>query len=116
MLGTCSFQAARSVAIARDQSSFLGATKSQMTGTPAPCSFYPWTPTSFLPCAVFPPDPEKKLDTLTPRLVYCLVNALGLAYACYRIYGMGLFPTHLTDWASTIPAPRVPEVAVSTLW
>ncbi len=68
------------------------------------------------PSTVFPPDPEKKLDTLTPRLIYCLVNGLGLAYACYRIYGMGLFPTHLTDWASTIPAPIVTEVAVSSLW
>ncbi|KAK2077346.1 hypothetical protein QBZ16_004980 [Prototheca wickerhamii] len=64
----------------------------------------------------FPPDPEGQLDTITPRLIYCVINALGLAFACYRLNGMGLFPTHLTDWAGTIEAPRVPEVATQGLW
>ena len=66
--------------------------------------------------AAFPADPEGQLDTITPRLIYCVINALGLAFACYRLNGMGLFPTHLTDWAGTIEAPRVPEVGTQGLW
>lgn len=57
----------------------------------------------------FPPDPEGKLNTVMPRLVYCAVNGLGLAFAAYRINLMGLLPTHLSDWVSSIDAPQVME-------
>ena len=57
--------------------------------------------------AAFPPDPEGRLNTLLPRLVFCGVNGLGLAFAAYRINLMGLLPTHLSDWVSSIQAPQV---------
>ncbi|GAB4821540.1 hypothetical protein N2152v2_008586 [Parachlorella kessleri] len=54
----------------------------------------------------FPPDPQGKLNTLLPRLLYCAINGLGLAFAGYRINQMGLLPTHLSDWVSSIQAPQ----------
>lgn len=59
--------------------------------------------------SVFPPDPEGKLNTFIPRLLYCLINGGGLAFAGYRINQMGLLPTHLSDWVSSIKAPQVRE-------
>ena len=65
--------------------------------------------TAFAPAvsAAFPADPQGKLNTLLPRLLYCAINGLGLAFAGYRINQMGLLPTHLSDWVSSIQAPQV---------
>lgn len=37
----------------------------------------------------------------------CHVQLLGLGYAVYKLNGMGLLPTHLSDYASlfTVPEP-----------
>lgn len=37
----------------------------------------------------------------------CCLQLLGLSYAVYKLNGMGLLPTHLSDYASlfTVPEP-----------
>lgn len=63
----------------------------------------------------FPEDPEGKLSVTLPRLVYSGCQLLGVAFALYKINGMGLFPTHLSDWVSSIRAPMWTEHAVSSV-
>eukprot|EP00775_Hariotina_reticulata_P003950 gene3950-4204_t len=58
---------------------------------------------------VFPPDPEKKLDTLSPRLLYCLINLGQFVFALYKLNSMGLLPTHASDWLSAIAVPQSVE-------
>ena len=65
--------------------------------------------------AVFPDDPEKQLDTWTPRLTYCLIHGLGIAFAVWKINGMGLLPTHLSDWVSSMRPPAAAEHAAASL-
>jgi hypothetical protein len=56
--------------------------------------------------AAFPADPEGKLDTLTPRLLYCLIQAGQLIFVLYKLNNMGLLPTHPSDWLSAAAAPQ----------
>ncbi|KAI7845324.1 hypothetical protein COHA_001166 [Chlorella ohadii] len=60
---------------------------------------------------MFPPDPEGELNTTGPRLTFCLMHSLGLAFAVYKIYSMGLLPTNLSDWVSSMRPPTVLEHA-----
>jgi hypothetical protein len=69
----------------------------------------------FPPSAVFPKDPEGKLDTITPRLLFSLIQGLGVLFAVYKINQMGLLPTHVSDWVSSIKAPHMAETAVRGL-
>eukprot|EP00192_Tetraselmis_astigmatica_P020174 CAMPEP_0117677076 /NCGR_PEP_ID=MMETSP0804-20121206/16549_1 /TAXON_ID=1074897 /ORGANISM="Tetraselmis astigmatica, Strain CCMP880" /LENGTH=209 /DNA_ID=CAMNT_0005486329 /DNA_START=47 /DNA_END=677 /DNA_ORIENTATION=- len=47
-------------------------------------------------------NPE--LDTFGPRMAFVGVQAGGLAFAMYKLNGMGLLPTHPSDWFdSTVP-------------
>lgn len=63
----------------------------------------------------FPTDPSGKLDTLTPRLVFCAIQSLGLLFALNKINSMGLFPTNLADWVSSIRVPTPLERSVTGL-
>ncbi|KAL4427640.1 hypothetical protein ABPG75_001729 [Micractinium tetrahymenae] len=63
----------------------------------------------------FPPDPEGELDTTLPRLTYCAIHGLGVAFAVYKINSMGLLPTHLSDWVSSMRPPAVLEHAAGSL-
>eukprot|EP00887_Chlorella_sp_A99_P002176 scaffold21.g2176.t1 len=72
----------------------------------------------------FPTDPgtlaslsmgQGKLDTTLPRITYCFIHGLGILFAIYKINGMGLFPTHLSDWVSSIKAPTYTERAVTSI-
>ena len=65
---------------------------------------------------VFQPDDEGKLNIMTPRLLYCLIHAAGLAFAIYRIHLMGLLPTHLSDWVASVQAPGTIDRAVTGLF
>lgn len=40
-------------------------------------------------------------------MVLCHAQLLGVGYAVYKLNGMGLLPTHLSDYASlfTVPEP-----------
>jgi hypothetical protein len=64
---------------------------------------------------VFPPDPEGELNTTGPRLTFCLVHGLGVAFALWKINGMGLLPTHLSDWVSSMRPPTFAEHALTSL-
>ncbi|WIA16366.1 hypothetical protein OEZ86_007857 [Tetradesmus obliquus] len=64
---------------------------------------------------VFPADPEKKLDTLTPRLLYCVINAGQFVFALHKLNAMGLLPTHPSDWLSAIAVPASLEHSYGAL-
>lgn len=53
-------------------------------------------------------EEDKTLETRKPQLLYCGIQLLGLGYALYKLNGMGLLPTHLSDYASlfTVPQPQ----------
>jgi hypothetical protein len=65
--------------------------------------------------AAFPPDPEKKLDTLSPRLLYCLINLGQCVFALYKLNSMGLLPSHASDWLSAIAVPQSVEHSFGAL-
>ncbi|KAK9842355.1 hypothetical protein WJX81_008162 [Elliptochloris bilobata] len=50
-----------------------------------------------------------KLNILYPRLLYCLIQAGGLAFALWKLNGMGLLPTHASDYVSALAVPRALE-------
>jgi hypothetical protein len=57
------------------------------------------------PSSAFPADLADggAVDVLTPRLVFCAVQAGGLLFALSRLNGMGLLPTRAADWAAGLP-------------
>lgn len=47
-------------------------------------------------------NPE--LDTFGPRMAFVGIQAGGLLFAIYKLNGMGLLPTHPSDWYdATVP-------------
>lgn len=66
-------------------------------------------------CAVFPADPERKLDTLSPRLVFCLIQFGQVLFGLHKLNSMGLLPTHASDWLSSVAAPVSIEHAYGAL-
>ena len=54
-------------------------------------------------------DDDPGLDLLTPRLLFCAVQVLGLAFALHKLNGMGLLPTTPSDYAGLLEAPRARE-------
>jgi hypothetical protein len=58
---------------------------------------------------MFKADAEFKLDTLTPRLLYCLVHSGQIVFGLYKLNAMGLLPVHASDWISTMEVPRAME-------
>ena len=71
------------------------------------------TPT-LLRSAVFKEEDEEgeepgRLDAVTPRALYCSIQMAGLLFALYRLNGMGLLPTHTSDFASALLPPRALE-------
>jgi hypothetical protein len=65
--------------------------------------------------AAFPPDPERKLDTFSPRLLFCVIHFGQFLFALHRLNGMGLLPTHASDWLSSVAAPVSIEHAAGAL-
>lgn len=61
----------------------------------------------------FPPDLADggAVDVLTPRLVFCAVQAAGLLFALHRLNGMGLLPTRAADFAAGLPPARAVQPA-----
>mmetsp|Transcript_9444 Transcript_9444/g.28425 ORF Transcript_9444/g.28425 Transcript_9444/m.28425 type:complete len:174 (-) Transcript_9444:433-954(-) len=52
-------------------------------------------------------DPET--DTLKAQILFCMIQGLGITYALYKLNGMGLLPTHVSDFASYFTAPTHQE-------
>lgn len=65
--------------------------------------------------AAFPADPDRKLDTFTPRLLYCLIHLGQFVFGLYKLNAMGLLPTHASDWLSAIAAPKSLEHSYGAL-
>lgn len=66
--------------------------------------------------AMFQPDREGKLNTLLPRLIYCGIHGAALLFALYRVHLMGLLPTHLSDWVSSIRIAEPTTRAIPSLF
>ena len=64
---------------------------------------------------MFPADPEGELNTVIPRITFCLVHSLGVGFAMWKVNGMGLLPTHLSDWVSSMRPPAALEHAAASL-
>lgn len=57
----------------------------------------------------FPPDETGMLNTIGPRIVYSLIQALQLFFALYKLNAMGLLPSHASDWVSALVVPEARE-------
>ena len=64
---------------------------------------------------VFKQDDERKLDVMTPRLLYCLIYCGQLLFVMHKLNNMGLLPTHPSDWLSSMPVPRFLETSFAAL-
>jgi ER membrane protein complex subunit 4 len=61
--------------------------------------------------SVFPPN--KDVDVLVPRVIYCLVYLGQLGFAAYKLDKMGLLPTHASDWSSQLQPPSYLERSIA---
>lgn len=52
---------------------------------------------------------DPRVDTLTPKLVFFLVNMAGLGIGLAKLNSLGLLPTHASDWVSSLPPRQVLE-------
>ncbi|GBF88021.1 1-acyl-sn-glycerol-3-phosphate acyltransferase [Raphidocelis subcapitata] len=69
--------------------------------------------TAILKCKeAFPSDPAGRLDTFTPRLIYCAIQFGQLLFVLNKLNSMGLLPTHASDWMASLPVPPAAAVAV----
>ena len=61
--------------------------------------------------AVFPAEASEggRLNILVPRLLYCLIQAGGLAFGLWKLNTMGLLPTHPSDYVSSLLVPAAQE-------
>lgn len=60
---------------------------------------------------MFPPESSEdgQLDTLRPRVLYCLIHLAALGFGLWKLAGMGLLPTHASDFVSAMSVPRALE-------
>jgi ER membrane protein complex subunit 4 len=62
---------------------------------------------------MFPSD--EQVDVMIPRLIFCAVQLGQLAFAAYKLDGMGLLPTYPSDWMSQMTAPNAIETSIGPL-
>lgn len=55
------------------------------------------------------PQSPGLVDTFTPLLLYMAINVGGLMIGMWKLNGLGLLPTHPSDWLSTLPPRQVLE-------
>ncbi|CAA7409390.1 unnamed protein product [Spirodela intermedia] len=72
-----------------------------------------WQPVSALQNVgkVFEPYKDSRVETLAPKLLFIALNLVGLGLGFYKLNTLGLLPTHVSDWVSSLPPP--PEVEFS---
>ena len=55
------------------------------------------------------------MNLILPQLLFCLIQAGGFLVALYKLNGMGLLPTHTSDWISQMDVPAEREVSFGGL-
>ncbi|EYU22018.1 hypothetical protein ABFS82_01G036800 [Erythranthe guttata] len=60
---------------------------------------------------VFAPYKDNKVDLVVPKLVYIALNLVGLGLGVYKLNTLGLLPTHVSDWVSSLPPAQEVEYA-----
>ncbi|KAL0372049.1 UNVERIFIED_CONTAM: ER membrane protein complex subunit [Sesamum calycinum] len=60
-------------------------------------------------CVVFEPYKDNKVDLLAPKLVFIALNLVGLGLGIWKLNTLGLLPTHVSDWVSSLPPPQEVE-------
>ncbi|KAL7112035.1 hypothetical protein ACP275_05G127800 [Erythranthe tilingii] len=58
---------------------------------------------------VFEPYKDNKVDLLGPKLVFIALNLVGLGFGVWKLNTLGLLPTHVSDWVSSLPPPQEVE-------
>ncbi|KAG5225174.1 ER MEMBRANE PROTEIN COMPLEX SUBUNIT 4 [Salix purpurea] len=58
---------------------------------------------------VFEPYKDSKVDLLAPKLVFIALNLGGLALGIWKLNTLGLLPTHVSDWVSSLPPAKEVE-------
>ncbi|KAJ6862121.1 hypothetical protein NC652_039076 [Populus alba x Populus x berolinensis] len=56
---------------------------------------------------VFEPYKDSKVDLLAPKLIFIALNLGGLALGIWKLNTLGLLPTHVSDWVSSLPPAKV---------
>ncbi|XP_057539264.1 uncharacterized protein LOC130817526 isoform X2 [Amaranthus tricolor] len=64
-----------------------------------------WQPISALRDVgkVFEPYKDNKVELLGPKLVFIALNLVGLGLGVWKLNTLGLLPTHVSDWVSSLP-------------
>ncbi|KAL9274579.1 ER membrane protein complex subunit 4-like protein [Drosera capensis] len=70
-----------------------------------------WQPISALQGVgkVFEPFKDNKVDLLGPKLVYIALNVVALGVGVWKLNTLGLLPTHISDWVSSLPPAQEVE-------
>ncbi|KAG7037662.1 ER membrane protein complex subunit 4 [Cucurbita argyrosperma subsp. argyrosperma] len=70
-----------------------------------------WQPISALQGVgkVFEPYKDSKVDLLGPKLLFIALNLGGLALGVWKLNTLGLLPTHISDWVSSLPPAQEVE-------
>ncbi|XP_075506088.1 uncharacterized protein LOC142543015 [Primulina tabacum] len=58
---------------------------------------------------VFEPYKDNKVDLIVPKLVFIALNLVGLLLGIWKLNSLGLLPTHVSDWVSSMPPAQEVE-------
>ncbi|XP_073148026.1 uncharacterized protein [Henckelia pumila] len=57
----------------------------------------------------FEPYKDNKVDLILPKLVFIALNLAGLGMGIWKLNTLGLLPTHVSDWVSSLPPAQEVE-------
>ncbi|XP_057539263.1 uncharacterized protein LOC130817526 isoform X1 [Amaranthus tricolor] len=77
-----------------------------------------WQPISALRDVgkVFEPYKDNKVELLGPKLVFIALNLVGLGLGVWKLNTLGLLPTHVSDWVSSLPPAQVQHYLILCLF
>ncbi|CAI9760854.1 unnamed protein product [Fraxinus pennsylvanica] len=65
------------------------------------------TLSNIFPFFVFEPYKDNRMDLLAPKLVSVALNLVGLGLCIWKLNTLGLLPTLVSDWVSSLPPAQV---------